>query len=132
MAAFATIAELEVSWRVLSSAEQATAAVKLDEASLMIRALRPGIDALIGAGSLDPGVPRLVVCGMVKRAMNTPSTVEGVGTVQQSAGPFGQTLTYANPDGNLYLSKLEKKMLGIGRQRAFSIDLGGGDVPADA
>lgn len=121
--AFATHADLADRWRTLSSAEQARADVLLGDASAIIRATVRGIDAKIAAGDLDALVPKSVACAMVKRAMQGPVDLDGVTQTQQSAGPFSQNVSFANPSGDLYLTKSEKQRLGIGVQRAFSIDL---------
>lgn len=125
---FATLPDLELSWPAITVEQAEDAPQKLAEASLIIRALKPDIDALILAGTMDPDLPKMVVCGMVKRALKTPDAGEGVGTQQQTAGPFSQSFTYTNPDGNLYLSKLDKRLLGIGAAQAFTVDLMGDPV----
>lgn len=122
---FATQMDLETSWTSITPEQIEDAPQKLVEASLIIRALKPDIDALILAELMDPDLPKMVVCGMVKRALKTPDAGEGIGTQQQTAGPFSQSFTYTNPDGNLYLSKLDKKLLGIGAAQAFTVDLMG-------
>lgn len=125
MAPFAVLQDLEVSWPSISDSQRDDAPQKLIEASLIIRALKPDIDELILAGTMDADLPKMVVCGMVKRALKTPDAGEGIGTQQQTAGPFSQSFTYTNPDGNLYLSKLDKRLLGIGAAQAFTVDLMG-------
>lgn len=120
---FATHADLEDRWRTLSSAEQARADVLLKDASAIIRSLVRGIDARIASGALDEDVPKAIVCAMVKRVMQGPADLDGVSQTQQTAGPFSQGVSFANPSGDLYLTKGEKQRLGIGAQRAFSVDL---------
>jgi hypothetical protein len=122
MAAFATTANLVARWRPLSVAETAQASVLLDDASATVRAEYPGVDAAIVAGTLDAGIPLLVVCGMVKRAMIASETGEGVQSQSETAGPFAHSQTYANPMGNVYLTKQDRRLLGYGGQRAFMID----------
>lgn len=122
MAAFATVDDLEARWRTLSSAEKSRAVVLLDDASAMIRASAAGIDERISDGDLDAGVPLLVVCAMVKRAM-LAAEAPGVKTTQETAGPFSQSFTYANPMGDLYLTAAEKKLLGVGAQVGFTVPM---------
>lgn len=121
MVAFAVYGDLEARWRPLSADEQAQATVLLGDASAIIRAECPGAD------DLDPDLTKMIACGMVKRAMSVPAGLEGVTSLQQSAGPFQQAPQFANPMGNLYLTKADRKLLGCSRQRAFSIDL----IPPD-
>lgn len=117
MAAFAAYTDLEARWRPLSATEQATATTLLEDASVIIRAEAPGAD------DLDSDITKFVACGMVKRAMIASGT-EGVGQDNLTAGPFSQQRSYANPMGNLYLTKQDKRLLGIGGQRAHTIDQG--------
>lgn len=127
---FATVTDLEVRWRHLTPDEATQAVALLGDASVMIRVESPGIDARILAGDLDPDAPLQVVCRMVKRAMQGPEDLVGVTTMQDTAGPFSHSLSFANPAGDLYLSKADRKMLGMSRQRAFMVDtLPDPDVP---
>ena len=115
---FATYVDLEARWRTLSTAEQARADVLLGDASQLIVDLRPDLASHVSAATLEA-----IVCAMVKRAMQGPVDLDGVTQTQQTAGPFSQGVSFANPSGDLYLTKGEKQRLGIGVQRAFSIDL---------
>lgn len=118
---FATHGDLEDRWRTLSAAERDRADVLLADASALVRDLAPSV------GDLDPGTPKAIVCAMVKRVMQGPVDMDGVTQTQQTAGPFSQGVSFANPSGDLYLTKLEKRRLGVGVQRAFTIDLVGDD-----
>lgn len=124
-AAFATATDLAARWRPLSTAEQTQAGVLLGDASAILRAECSDVDARLSAipPTLDADIPKMIVCAMVKRAMLAGADVEGVTATQQTAGPFSQSLTYSNPMGNLYLTKAERRLLGCGGQRAFSVDM---------
>ncbi|MBQ1449739.1 MAG: hypothetical protein IIZ12_02215, partial [Eggerthellaceae bacterium] len=56
---------------------------------------------------------KIVVCNMVERAMSTGGDMYGVTQQSMTAVGFTQQYTYANPTGDLYISKAEKRMLGI-------------------
>ena len=99
---------------------------RLAAASRHVRALSPGIDQRIADTVLDAALVVDVVCAMVARTVPAQG-LEGVQTLQQSSGPFGRSLTMANPTGDLYLSRSERRTLGISSQRAFSVSLVGGD-----
>lgn len=118
MSVFADSEDLAKRWRTLSSVERGRADVLLEDASQLILDLDPHIQDRVSDVTL-----RSVVCSMVKRAMQGPAALDGVVQSQQTAGPFQQGVTFANPSGDLYLTKLEKRRLGIGVQRAFSVDL---------
>lgn len=119
---FADVSDLETRWRPLAGVEVAKAHELLGDASGMLRTEAPGIDDRIEQGLLDASIPRQVVCRMVKRAMQGPVDLDGVSSANQQAGPFANQITFANPSGDLYLAKQDRKLLGLSRQRAFTID----------
>lgn len=121
MAAFATFDDLAARWRPLSTAEQAQATVLLGDASAIVRAEVSTVDAQITAGTLDAGLVLAIVCGMVKRAMIAGDMSEGVSAQQETAGPFAHQQTFSNPMGNVYLTKQDRRLLGVS-SRAFTID----------
>jgi hypothetical protein len=137
---YATTSDLEARWRPLTPAETATAEVLLEDASAQVRSEFPTLDATIAGGAgIDPN-PDLarnatrVVCAMVRRAMDAPEDGGfGVGSVQETTGPFSRSLSYSNPMGDLYLTKAERKLLGVGggsgRLVAGSIDTAPAYVP---
>ncbi|NKY08940.1 Gp19/Gp15/Gp42 family protein [Cellulomonas hominis] len=135
---FATPDDLAQSWRSLASDEQERATTLLRFASAMIRVECPGVDARITPvppatmPELDPDIPRMVACAVVKRAMIVGTEAEGVNAEQQTAGPFAKSLTFSNPMGNLYLTKGEKRLLGCGAQTAFTVPMGSVSTAAHA
>lgn len=120
---FATTNDLEARWRSLTPSETTQAATLLGDASTMLRSASPDVDSRLAAvpPTLDAGIPLMIVCSMVKRAMLAAGT-DGVGSTYQTVGPFANQVTYSNPLGNLYLTKAELKMLGVSGARAFTID----------
>lgn len=120
--AYADVSDVEDRWRTLSAPERTRAGFLLDDAAVeMDSVCLPS----------DPPTPtelaaRMVVsCRMVKRAMATPGGIEGIGveSIQAGAGPFQETQKFANPSGDLYLTKADKGLLGCGRQVAFTVPL---------
>lgn len=124
---FASVDDVEKRWRPLTNTERDTAAVLVEDASVEVRSLlkRSGIDEL--APEFDADAARVVVCGMVKRSMIAGDTAAGVTTAQETTGPFSRSFTYSNPTGDLYLTKRERQLLGVGFQTAFTVQMG----PAD-
>ncbi len=122
---FASTDDLAKRWRPLTEAERATAEVLLQDASVEVRSAlkRGGVDT----DDVDTDAAKIVVCGMVKRSMIAGDNSPGVTTAQETTGPFSRSFTYANPTGDLYMTKREKQLLGIGLQSAFTIPIG----PAD-
>lgn len=116
--AFATVADLEARWRSLSDAEEAQASVLLDDAAAYLQALvEVDPDDEIQAANL-----KMVSCNMVKRAMSSSaSDAFGVTNATATMGPFSQQVAYANPSGDMYVSKSERAILGIGTATIGSI-----------
>lgn len=122
---YAEPADLAARWRPLTPVETATAEVLLGDASAIIRAECPDVEGRLAATppGLDEAVVKFVACSMVKRAMLAAGT-EGVSSQMNVAGPFTQQRSFANPMGNLYLTKQDKRLLGCGGQQAFTVDMG--------
>jgi len=128
MADYATIADLKAHWPAIPAESEAEATQKLHEASIEIRANFPDLDGRLASGALDPDVARLVVCRMVKRAMDVSADAPtaGLETFQFGTGPFTMGGKVHNPDGNIYVSKADRRLLaGTRSGRAFSIHPGG-------
>ena len=119
--AFATVADLEARWRGLSEQEQARAKVLLLDAADLIRTTTRRW------GELSESTLKRVSCQVVRRAMGSDSIPGGVSSMSTTDGPFTQQFSYANPQGDLYLTKTERKSLGVGVGRAFEVDLLAGD-----
>lgn len=115
---YATVADLQSHWPGMSPEQAIDAAQKLHEASIEVRALYPDVDARIASGALDPEAVTLVVCRMVKRSMNVAPELENVSQTNQQAGPFGMQTTFRSTDGNLYLTKSDKRLLGKTRNES--------------
>lgn len=122
-AVYATSQDLADRWRPLTTEEAARADVLLADAAVRIRAACSTVDERLAADpqELDPDIPKLVSVEMVRRAMLAPVDQAAMTQIQQTAGPFSQGGTFANPTGDLYLTKAEKQMLGCGGQQAFTV-----------
>jgi hypothetical protein len=131
VAAYATVDQLEARWRPLTDTEAEKAEVLLEDASVQIRSEVPDLKVRIEAGDSDLLSAAIrVECAMVKRAMANGDDGVGVTSAQETQGPFSQTFQFANPSGDLYLTKAERRLLtSSGGQRAFTIDQGGTGVP---
>lgn len=118
----ATVEDLKMRWPDMPLGSGPHAETLLTDASALIRSQLPANQPL------DEQVALMIVCQMVRRAMATPAIPEGATSISQSAGPFATTLGFSSGGSNnsLYLTRAEKKLLGIGRQRAGSFDLLGG------
>lgn len=108
--AFALVSDIESRWRDLSTDEETRATVLIDDASAML-------ESLVTVDETDTkqaALLKTVCCSMVIRSMSaTQSDVFGVSQATMTAGPYTQSQTYSNPTGDMYLTKLEKRLLGI-------------------
>lgn len=108
--AFATYIDLEARWRPLSQDEIDRATVLLDDAAVYL-------SAFVDVDESDENqmqALKIVSCSMVQRAMSaTGNDVFGVTESTIKADIYSQTLSYANPSGDLYLTGGEKRLLGI-------------------
>ncbi|MDR2373453.1 MAG: phage Gp19/Gp15/Gp42 family protein [Bifidobacteriaceae bacterium] len=121
---FATWVDLEKRWRPLSDEERLAADERLADASAMVRAECPRVDARVEAGKLARRVVEQIVCAMVRRCMSVPADQAPVTQQQQTAGPFSLSVTPFNPGQDLFLLRSERRQL-AGPPRAFTIRLGG-------
>lgn len=108
--AFAEVSDIESRWRELSTDEQSRASVLIDDASAMLT-------ALVAIDTDDDEQAQLlkqVCCSMVIRAMSaTEADAFGASQMSMTAGPYTQSWNYANPSGDMYITRLEKRLLGI-------------------
>lgn len=108
--AYATVSDLMQRWRLLSDAEQARAEVMLDDAATIL-------DATVDIDEDDAkqaALLKTVSCSMVKRAM--VSMADGMLGVSQgtiSADIYSQTFQFSNPGGDMYLTQMERRLLGV-------------------
>ena len=120
MTAYATAKDVEAGFRSLDEDEQKRAEALLDEAKIII-------DQVSNSASDD--VKKLVSCRMVRRAIGDGDvSAAPIGATQGTTTAMGysQSWTLSNgSSGELYVSRLEKQMLGVGIGMAQAI--GGSD-----
>lgn len=129
---YSTLAALKAHWPALPVADEPEAAQKIHEASIEVRGNYPDLDYRLTLpltdGGMDPEIPKLVVNRMVKRAMasDDAGTPQGFETVQFGTGPFTMGGKVLNPDGNVYLSAADKRLLATSRpaRKAFTVHPG--------
>ena len=108
--AFATYTDVEARWRTLTAEERTKADALLDDAATILT----GMVAVDVEDQQQAAKLRLVSCSMVIRAMVAgASSAFGVEQLDATMGPMSQTAHFANPNGDLYLTKQEKRMLGV-------------------
>ena len=127
MKPFASIEDLAVRWRELHGDEEKKAVALIGDATAkLLKELREAEIKVDEADLVQSAILRSVCCAMVRRAMD--SSEDGAYTqTSMTAGPYTQSWTPANPNGDMYLTKEERKALGLKRQRAgFIHPLAGG------
>lgn len=109
---YAELQDVEAGFRILSDEERSRCTALLSEAALIIDTYNADADA---------DRKRLVSCRMVRRQLGEDGSGGAVtfpmGATQASASALGyqQSWTVSGGSvGELYLSKLEKKLLGVG------------------
>lgn len=119
--AYATAEDVEAGFRDLTAQEKERASEKLKEAAVLIDSLAPKCTDLLKK--------KIVSCNMVRRAIGDADTMAfPIGATQGSVSAlnYSQSWTVGSGGsvGELYLTKTEKKMLGIGGKTGFANCLG--------
>lgn len=79
------------------------------------------LDDWLNASDENKAAACAVCCNVVNRALR-PVEVMGVTQYTQSVDIHSASYTYSNPDGNLYLTANDRRMLGLtGNRAAFSL-----------
>ena len=117
---FATVDELKARWPDMPAGSDEHAIILLEDASQFI------MDMVPSASGVSPSTRRRVVCAVVRRSMEA-STADhsGLSQFNVGTGPFSMGGSPANPHGDFYLTKNEKRALGDGQQKAFGIQVTG-------
>lgn len=128
MATYATVSDVEACFRDLTADEESICNALLEEAAVIIDAYNT---------NAADDAKKVVSCRMVRRAIGDGEGSQAfpLGTTQGSvsAGGYSQSWTIGGGGsaGELYLGKLEKKLLGVGnsigayspvQERVVSID----------
>jgi hypothetical protein len=134
MDAFATFEDVQTRYPAVSSDEQGRVTALLGDATALVAGEleRAGIPYK-DPSELTAAALKSVCCAMVVRALPANSSDGYVPYTQQqtTAGPFSQSFTLSNPNGELYLTRSERKRLGLGggfRQFFVGVDVLGGDA----
>lgn len=129
--AFATVDDLLAGWpnKTLNELETTAANALLLRATAQLTAMlqRRGIE-IDPADEVQAMNLMTVTVDMVRRVLMA-STNDAMGVSQKSmtGGPYTENLSFANPSGDMYVTKAERSLLGIGGGRAGWSSMGGGD-----
>lgn len=127
---YSTFESLKLHWFAMpDTITEPEATRKLEEAAIEIDGNYPDIEERIAAGTLKARTVELVSNRMARRALNGNEDVpENANSMTAQTGPFTGTFTFSNPEGNMYLSKADRRLLDPSRTRkakAFTIRPGG-------
>lgn len=130
---YATVEDLSLLWRALTSQEQQRAAELLPVicASLRAEAKKVGrdLDAMIAADADLAAVAKSVTVDVAARTLMTGTDQEPMTQFSQSAGGYTASGTFLVPGGGLFIKKSELARLGLRRQRYGVIELYGEPDP---
>lgn len=116
MSAYATLDDVQARYRQLSDSEKTRTVVLLDDATDLIQT------SCNGATTATAATLKRICCMVVIRALQSQQS--GISQQSQTTGPFSMSLSYANPSGDLYLTRAERMAIN-GRQQVFSAKWGG-------
>ncbi len=124
---FASTDDLERRWHALTSDEKTKADVHLGDVTEYIKARSPIWRKL---RTEHPRLLTKVTCDIVRRIMQADSTgfPGGVTQMNQTTGSFSEQYSFDAPTGDMYLRDDEKRILGIGAQHAFNVDMATGEA----
>ena len=117
---FATVKDLRDRWPDMPVGADEHAATLLLDASQMIVDTVPSAPEAASLSTL-----KRITCAMVRRAMNIPDFLDGMSQVSETAGGVSRAFSPSNSTGDLYLTKAERKALGGGGVKAFSVQVAG-------
>lgn len=105
MKAYATVEQLAAAWTGYEPGMEGAARSALSFASA-------AISSMLGGRSVDPDLLRGVTCRVVARMLQS-TELGGVTQESWTASPYGGSVSYANPTGDIYLTAFERRLLGI-------------------
>lgn len=117
MGPFATLADYELRYGEAENPDRVDAL--LADATAFI-ASQPGFERLEDDETQRANLVR-IACSVVNRSLSA-GDMAGFSQFSQTAGSYNASVSLANPSGDFYLTKAEKKALGIGAARVGQTD----------
>lgn len=113
MESFATVNELEMRYRLLDESEKERATTLLSDASAILRAeFKRAGERIDEEDEIQAANLVRVCCSMVKRVLSS-GPLDDVSSVNRMAGSYSEQRTFANPTGDMYITKNERRALGL-------------------
>lgn len=119
---FATVTDLKNGWRELSKEEESRAAYALESASTYIagRMKNKHVEIRETDGA-QRAILNMVTVNVVRRALGELNPVNETSDWSINTGAYSQTFTHAQMSNDFWLTKEEKKLLGIFGARVSTI-----------
>ena len=113
MEPFATVKELELRYRLLDDPEKERAETLLSDASAILRAEFSRAGEMIDeSDEIQSANLVRVCCSMVRRVLSS-GPLDDVSSVNRMAGSYSEQRAFANPTGDMYITKNERRSLGL-------------------
>lgn len=129
MEPFATLDDMTVLWRAMTTEEQTRAAalLKIVSNSLRVEAEKAGknLDVMIMENPDLADVAKSVTVDVVARTLMTATDQEPMTQFSQTAGPYTASGTFLVPGGGLFIKRSELARLGLRRQKFGAVDIYG-------
>lgn len=112
--AYATVEQVAEGFRALTAEEKSVCTALLEEAAIIIDAYNADAPA---------DVKMVVTCRIIRRAIGAGEASVPIGATQgtMTAGPYSQSWTMSGGStGELYLSRLDKTLLGVGNRIGYT------------
>jgi len=113
MEPFATVKELELRYRLLDESEKERAETLLSDASAILRSefSRAG-ETIDESDEIQSANLVRVCCSMARRVLSS-GPLDDVSSINRMAGSYSEQRTFANPTGDMYITKNERRSLGL-------------------
>ena len=111
---YATVEQVAEGFRALTAEEKSVCTALLEEAAIIIDAYNADAPA---------DVKMVVTCRIIRRAIGAGEASVPIGATQgtMTAGPYSQSWTMSGGStGELYLSRLDKTLLGVGNRIGYT------------
>lgn len=123
---YANDEDLALFWKPLTGSDKTRANDLLKRASNRLRIIAENvgvdIDGKVNSSPAYFSTVQWVVMEATKRAMLTPIDAPPANSIQQTAGPYSENITFTNPAGDLWFKNNELHDIGLyGNQKLSSI-----------
>lgn len=118
---FATVADLSAGWSGYEDAMEEQAETMLARVSMRLAAMLKshGID-VDRYDDVQSAILKDVTCEVVRRSLSSQNVADGMPVSQftETATPYSNSYTFSNANGDVYLTRQEKELLGLVGGRA--------------